>query len=180
MPATLTYPGVYIQEIPSGSRTITGVATAVAAFVGRASRGPVDEPVRVTSLAEFERTFGGLERTSGLGYAVRDFYLNGGNLAVVVRLGGEGAAAATIALGDAAADEGPLTLTTIGPGTWGNDHRALIRTYIAEGNFGEAFRQYRVYCDLAREHLGVPPSPRLQALIASLHESWPEDAPTQR
>ena len=48
MPATLRYPGVYIQEIPSGSRTITGVATAVAAFVGRAARGPVDEPVAIT------------------------------------------------------------------------------------------------------------------------------------
>jgi phage tail sheath protein FI len=125
MPATLTYPGVYIQEIPSGSRTITGVATAVAAFVGRASRGPVDEPVRITSLAEFERTFGGLERTSGLGYAVRDFYLNGGNLAVVVRLGGEGAAAATIVLGEEDDDEA-VTLTTIGPGTWGNDVHAEV------------------------------------------------------
>jgi uncharacterized protein len=129
MPATLTYPGVYIQEIPSGSRTITGVATAVAAFVGRASRGPVDEPVRITSLAEFERTFGGLERTSGLGYAVRDFYLNGGNLAVVVRLGGAGAAAATIVLaGDAEEDEedNSVTLTTIGPGEWGNEVHAEV------------------------------------------------------
>jgi uncharacterized protein len=125
MPATLTYPGVYIQEIPSGSRTITGVATAVAAFVGRAARGPVDEPVRVTSLAEFERTFGGLERTSGLGYAVRDFYLNGGNLAVVVRLGGEGAATATIVLGEEDDDEA-VTLTTIGPGAWGNDVHAEV------------------------------------------------------
>jgi uncharacterized protein len=129
MPATLTYPGVYIEEIPSGVRTITGVATAVAAFVGRASRGPVDEAVRITSLAEFERTFGGLERTSGLGYAVRDFYLNGGNLAVVVRLGGTGAAAATIDLpGDT--DEDPeataVTLTTIGPGTWGDDVHAEV------------------------------------------------------
>ena len=129
MPATLTYPGVYIQEIPSGSRTITGVATAVAAFVGRASRGPVDEPVRITSLAEFERTFGGLERTSGLGYAVRDFYLNGGNLAVVVRLGGDEAAAATITLGAAPDDDPdalPVSLTTIGPGTWGNDVHAEV------------------------------------------------------
>ena len=54
-------------------------------------------------------------------------------------------------------------------------HRALICTYIAEGNFGEAFRQYRVYCDLAREHLGVPPSPRLRAMMTSLHETGRED-----
>ena len=41
MPATLTYPGVYIEEIPSGVRTITGVATSITAFIGRALRGPV-------------------------------------------------------------------------------------------------------------------------------------------
>ena len=149
MPATLTYPGVYIQEIPSGSRTITGVATAVAAFVGRASRGPVDEPVRITSLAEFERTFGGLERTSGLGYAVRDFYLNGGNLAVVVRLGGEEAEAATVTLGDAADDDGdgdadgdaadsPIALAAIGPGTWA----ALQRSHARELGAGVSRRRH--------------------------------------
>jgi DNA-binding SARP family transcriptional activator len=54
-------------------------------------------------------------------------------------------------------------------------HRALISTYIAEGNLGEAFRQYRVFCDLAREQLGVPPSPRLRAMMSSLRE----DGPTQ-
>jgi phage tail sheath protein FI len=113
MPATLTYPGVYIQEIPSGSRTITGVATAVAAFVGKATRGPVDVPVAITSYGEFERTFGGLSRDSGLGYAVRDYYLNGGSQAVVVRLAG-GATAATVDV------DGDVTLVASGPGTWGN------------------------------------------------------------
>ena len=113
MPPTLTYPGVYIQEIPSGSRTITGVATAVAAFVGKARRGPVDVPVPITSYGDFERQFGGLDRHSGLGYAVRDYYLNGGSQAVVVRLGGS-AATATIDV------DGAVELVAIGPGTWGN------------------------------------------------------------
>jgi uncharacterized protein len=112
MPATLTYPGVYIQEIPSGSRTITGVATAVAAFVGRAARGPVDEPVAITSLAQYERTFGELTRDAGMGYAVRDYYLNGGRQAVIVRLAA-GAVPAEIAVGG-------VTLVASGPGTWGN------------------------------------------------------------
>ena len=113
MPATLTYPGVYIQEIPSGSRAITGVATAITAFVGRASRGPVDEPVPISSYADYERVFGGLSRDSGLGYAVRDYYLNGGNQAVVVRLAG-GAATATVDV------DGQVVLEALGPGTWGN------------------------------------------------------------
>jgi hypothetical protein len=86
MPTTPTYPGVYIEEIPSGVRTITGVATSITAFVGRTRRGPVDQPVTVTSFGDFERIFGGLYIDSTLGHAVRDFYLNGGGNAIVVRL----------------------------------------------------------------------------------------------
>ena len=86
MPITPTYPGVYVEEIPSGVRTITGVATAITAFIGRALRGPVNQAVTINSFADFERTFGGLWAESSLGYAVRDFYLNGGSQAVIVRL----------------------------------------------------------------------------------------------
>jgi phage tail sheath protein FI len=86
MPAALSYPGVYIEEIPSGVRTITGVPTSIAAFVGRALRGPVNEPITINSYADFERRFGGLWATSALGYAVRDFYLNGGAQGIIVRV----------------------------------------------------------------------------------------------
>lgn len=83
---THTYPGVYIQEVPSGTRTIIGVSTSITAFLGRALRGPVNEPTTITSYADFERTFGGLWSESALGYSVRDFYLNGGSQAIIVRL----------------------------------------------------------------------------------------------
>lgn len=86
MPITPTYPGVYVEEIPSGVRTITGVATSITAFIGRAERGPVDDPVTINCFADFERVFGGLWEKSALGYAVRDFFLNGGSQAIVVRL----------------------------------------------------------------------------------------------
>jgi uncharacterized protein len=86
MPIAPTYPGVYIEEIPSGVRTITGVATSIAAFVGRAKRGKVNEPVTINSFSDFERNFGGLWSDSALGYAVRDFFANGGSQAIVVRL----------------------------------------------------------------------------------------------
>src|SRR5690349_1547582 len=90
MPPTLTFPGVYIEEIPSGVRTITGVATSITAFIGRALRGPTDaderSPVVINSYADFERIYGGLWIGSSLGYAVRDFFLNGGRQAVIVRL----------------------------------------------------------------------------------------------
>jgi phage tail sheath protein FI len=122
MTVPISYPGVYITEIPSGSRTIVGVATSITAFVGAASRGPVDVPVTIFSFADFERTFGGLWRDSGLGYAVRDFYQNGGGEALIVRLVHEAtsteppeASAATATL-----DLGGLKLAAIGPGTWGN------------------------------------------------------------
>lgn len=74
MPVQPTYPGVYIEELPSGVRTITGVATSITAFVGKAVRGPVDRPVTITSFADFERIFGGLHRDMTLSYAVRDFF----------------------------------------------------------------------------------------------------------
>ena len=72
MPVTPTYPGVYIEEVPSGVRTITGVATSITAFVGRALRGPTDRPDRIVqSFAEFERVFGGLWVHSPMSYAVQ-------------------------------------------------------------------------------------------------------------
>src|SRR5712692_5701316 len=93
MPVNLTFPGVYIQEIPSGVHTITGVATSITAFVGRAQRGPTDQEkdearraVTITSFADFERIFGGVWEFSKLGNAVRDFFLNGGSQAIIVRL----------------------------------------------------------------------------------------------
>ena len=86
MPSTLTHPGVYIEELPSGVHTLTGVATSITAFVGRAARGPVNEAVTLNSYGDFERVFGGLWADSPLSFAVRDFYLNGGGQAIVVRL----------------------------------------------------------------------------------------------
>jgi phage tail sheath protein FI len=86
MPLTLSYPGVYIEEVPSEVRTITGVATSITAFVGRAVRGQVNTPTIVNSLADFNRAFGGLGGDFPMSYAVRDFFLNGGSQAVIVRL----------------------------------------------------------------------------------------------
>jgi phage tail sheath protein FI len=88
MPSALTYPGVYVEEIPSGVRTITGVPTSVTAFVGRARKGPTNEAFEITSFGDFERVFGGLWASSAMSFAVRDFYLNGGARAVIVRLFG--------------------------------------------------------------------------------------------
>ncbi|MGH8761993.1 MAG: phage tail sheath family protein, partial [Nitrosospira sp.] len=64
MPVAVSYPGVYIEEIPSGVRTITGVATSIAAFVGWAPKGPTDRAELVLNWSDFERKFGGLSSLS--------------------------------------------------------------------------------------------------------------------
>ena len=92
MPTTPTYPGVYIEEIPSGVRTITGVSTSVTAFVGYTKNGPINKAEEVLSFADFERKFGGLSKDSPLSYAVQHFFMNGGQQAYVVRLAQEGTA----------------------------------------------------------------------------------------
>src|SRR5262249_44892297 len=86
MPVAPTYPGVYIQEISSGVHTITGVATSITAFIGRAASGPTNDPRIITSFAEYQRVFGGLSLVSSMSFAVRDFFQNGGSKAVIVRL----------------------------------------------------------------------------------------------
>jgi phage tail sheath protein FI len=96
MPVSPTYPGVYIEELPSGAHTIVGVATSITAFLGRTRTGPADRGVTLTSFGDYERSFGGLDHDYPLSYAVADFFSSGGGEAVVVRLfkdAGAGAAA---------------------------------------------------------------------------------------
>ncbi|MEO8576214.1 MAG: phage tail sheath subtilisin-like domain-containing protein [Gemmatimonadales bacterium] len=121
MPVAPTYPGVYIEEVPSGVRTITGVATSITAFLGRTPRGPVNGAVVITSFGDFERTFGGLAANYPLTYAVRDFYQNGGSTAVIVRLfsPADGSGAAEITVGD-------LKIKATSPGSWGGKLRVAV------------------------------------------------------
>jgi phage tail sheath protein FI len=86
MSATYTAPGVYVVELPGGSRAISGVSTSLTAFVGRARRGPVDKPTRIFGFAEFDREFGGLWTRSPMSQAVRQYFLNGGAEALIVRV----------------------------------------------------------------------------------------------
>lgn len=91
MPSYLS-PGVYMEEVSSGSKPIEGVGTAVAAFVGFTETGPANEPVLVTNWTQFTQTFGGFIADGYLAHAVYGYFLNGGGSAYVVRVGGGGAA----------------------------------------------------------------------------------------
>jgi len=140
MPVAVSYPGVYIEEIPSGVHTITGVATSITAFIGRARLGPIDEPVTITSFSDFERQFGGLAVDYPLSYAVRDFYLNGGSQAIIVRLYKETTtqAAKSATESEKTADSkakltvDEVTLTAKSPGEWGKKLRATIDVEVSD------------------------------------------------
>ena len=86
MPVTISFPGVFIEELSSGARPIEGVPTSITAFIGRTSAGPLNAPVAINSFADFDGLFGGLAAGFPLGYAVSDFYRNGGAKALIVRL----------------------------------------------------------------------------------------------
>ncbi|MGB7539949.1 MAG: phage tail sheath subtilisin-like domain-containing protein [Anaerolineales bacterium] len=169
MPVTPTYPGVYIEEVPSGVRTIMGVATSITAFIGRALRGPTDDPTTINSYAEFERIFGGLWIQSAMSYAVRDFFQNGGGQAIIIRLyqaeSGVGAkpAKAKVKLSN-------IDLEAVYSGAWGNelcarvDHHVrpavsgedgslLFNLFIRDGNTGavEEFRNVSVESNHKRQ-----------------------------
>jgi phage tail sheath protein FI len=139
MPVRPTYPGVYIEEIPSGVRTITGVATSTAAFVGTSRRGLVDEAVQLFSMADFDRKCGGLGRDHEASYAVQQFFQNGGSEAWFVRIVDADAASpnpavvANLMIQDSEAAPNNVVQvfaggqirggSAIDPGTWGNSVR---------------------------------------------------------
>lgn len=125
MPVTPTYPGVYIEEIPSGVRTIVGVATSITAFIGRALQGPTDKAVRIQSFADYERQFGGLWVESLMSYAVQQFFLNGGSDAIIVRVASGTAkfARATVS---------GLTFVAANPGEWSSKENQELVVEIGE------------------------------------------------
>lgn len=114
MSTQLNYPGVYVEEVPSGVHTITGVATSIAAFVGWAPKGPTDHAELILSMSDFDRKFGGLNVDSVMSYAVYQFFSNGGKQAYIVRLVKD-AASASIPVD-------PLKITAKNEGDWANSY----------------------------------------------------------
>jgi len=133
MPVSPTYPGVYIEEIPSGVRTIMGVSTSTTAFVGRAKKGPVNEPILIHNFGDFVRIFGGLWEKSTMSFAVQQYFGNGGKDAVIVRVTSDSkdkkitTKSAVVKLPSSkAAKIKELVLEAKSPGEWGNNLKAAI------------------------------------------------------
>ena len=129
MPVTPTYPGVYIEELPSGVHTITAVATSIGAFVDFFAKGPLNQAVQILSLGDFNRQFGGLDTRSEASYAIQQFFLNGGAQAYVVRVTSgtstNAAAVAAIVIQDGSTKD-ILQVSAASAGAWGNNLRVDI------------------------------------------------------
>ena len=127
MAVAVTYPGVYIEEVPSGVRTITSVGTSITAFVDFFREGPMHRATEVFGMAEFTRIFGGLDTRSEASYALQQFFLNGGASALVVRCAAGAPAAARVTIGQMAAAGTPaLILHARSAGVWGDTLRATV------------------------------------------------------
>src|SRR5690349_14869087 len=113
MPAKVSYPGVYVQEEPSGAQAIAPASTSTALFVGMAGMGPFATPTRVLSLIEYERKFG----ASGPGELtdqVRQFYVNGGTEAWIMRIANNAHAASIVLRSTLGVDSIRLTARDMG------------------------------------------------------------------
>lgn len=126
MPVQPTYPGVYVEEVPSGVRTITGVSTSISVFIDYFRRGPMNRAVRIFSFGDFEREFGGLDLLSEASYAIQQFFLNGGSQAYVIKVAAGSPAAASVLVGAATGAAVVLSLAATNEGIWGNSIRVRI------------------------------------------------------
>ncbi|WP_327417810.1 phage tail sheath family protein [Streptomyces sp. NBC_01233] len=128
MPVNVSFPGVYIHEVKSRVRTITGVPTSVAAFVGLAPRGPSGRPVHITGWADYEAQFGGLDANGEMGHAVYQFFLNGGTDAEIVRLVAENTERARVRVGAKAPsdDDNRPILKAASGGIWAKNLRVRV------------------------------------------------------
>ncbi len=136
MPVQVSYPGVYIQEVPSGVRAITGVSTSITAFIGMAASGPLDAPTRELSFTDFARTFADDAEPGEIADQVRQFFQNGGQQAFITRIA-NGAVAARVSLRDEMGANEVLMLEAKSAGRIGETLRAEVdyATAIPESTF---------------------------------------------
>ena len=97
-------PGVYVKELPGGSKPIEGVGTAIAAFIGYTERGPAGVATRISNWGDYSRTFGGFVGGYATPLSVYGYFDNGGGAAYIVRVNSDAGAPAPVALLPGSAD----------------------------------------------------------------------------
>ena len=120
MAVLTSYPGVYVEEIPSGVHNIAGVSTASTAFVDFFPQGPMGVATQINNFTQFQTVFGNLDQRSESSYGVMQYFLNGGQTAWIVRVASGSPAPAVLTLDNTAATA-TLTVTASSPGIWGNN-----------------------------------------------------------
>jgi phage tail sheath protein FI len=118
---TYLSPGVYVEEIDSGSRPIEGVGTAVAAFVGLAEKGPMNQPTRISNWGQYSSTFGEFIDGSYLAPAVYSYFLQGGGSCYIVRIGAAEGASTSAAAQLVAGGKPAYRIEALEAGPDGND-----------------------------------------------------------
>jgi phage tail sheath protein FI len=121
---SVSYPGVYVQEIPSGVVSISGVSTSIAAFIGMAKRGPMLRPTRVLGFKDYERIFSEDTSQGEMTEQVQQFFVNGGEQAYIIRIA-DGEQEASVPIENEAGTT-VMTLTSRDAGLDANQIRARI------------------------------------------------------
>lgn len=130
--ANYTYPGVYMQEVPSGVRPIEAAGTSTAAFFGVAERGPIGEVKKIFNITEFQNIYGGFLDNYFLAHAVFQFFNNGGTQCYVGRIASGAETASVTILDRATGAHDSLTISAISPGAWGNRLQVIVESGSAE------------------------------------------------
>ncbi|MHC4308375.1 MAG: phage tail sheath family protein [Planctomycetota bacterium] len=134
MPVYL-HPGVYVEEIPSGSKPIEGVGTSTAAFVGYTTKGPIGEPELILKWDDYVNKYGGIRDTEDpigdhMGFSVSAFYQNGGSKAYIVRITKDWTNSTA-----ASSDKGAKAVGAIDHPSASNTTDALLFTAVNEGTW---------------------------------------------
>ena len=124
---TTTYPGVYMQEVASGVKPITGAGTSTAAFFGVSERGPMGEVTPIFNFTEFGNLYGGFLANHFLAHSVFQFFANGGAKCYVGRVARNPETASVTVL-DRTATQDSLTFSASSPGVWGNDYQVTVES----------------------------------------------------
>ena len=142
MPVAVSYPGVYVQEVPSGVRTIVGVGTSIGMFIGRAKTGQMNVPIQCLSYEDFVRAFTAADAGGDMVRAVKLFFTNGGTQCYVMRIA-KNSLASSVMLRNDTNTATVLQVEAKSAGLYGDDIRLTVsyNTQLPEGTFNiEVFR----------------------------------------